>query len=123
MTEGVLPGPSLESQIIFRLASLEATVNTSLHNINEKLDNLQKDFHHKDVNRATQITAVDTRLSSEVKQIYERIDRNSEQVNNRITKLEFFKTEILAKATAAAAVVGLIWVMFGDVVKQLVGVI
>ena len=111
MTEGTLPGPSLESQIIFRLASLEATVDANMKNMNEKLEILAKDFHHRDTNRASQVAALDAKLST-----------RTEILEQRITKVEFFRTELLAKATAAAAVVGLIWVMFGDAVKNLLGV-
>ena len=117
-----LPGPSLESQIIFRLASLEATLSTNLLNLNEKLDTLSKDFHHKDVNRATQIAALDTKFNALKENLEEKIDINKESINQRVTRLEFFRTELLAKATAVAAVVGLIWVIVGDPLKSLLGV-
>jgi hypothetical protein len=122
MTETVLPGPSIESQIIYRLASLEATVNTSLRNIDDKLDTLTRDFHHKDVNRATQIAALDTRITATKELFEKRLEENKEQINQRVTKLEFFRTELLSKSMAVAAVVGLIWVVFGDAAKKLIGV-
>lgn len=117
-----LPGPSLESQIIFRLASLEATMRTSLDSINEKIDNFQKDFHHKHVNTATAITAVDTRLNAVKELMDQKIQDNHREIHERVTKLEFFKTEILAKATALAFGVGLLWMLFGDMVKHAIGV-
>jgi hypothetical protein len=104
MSNDVFPGPSLESQIIFRLASLEAIMTTSLSNINEKLDTLQKDFHHKDVNRATQIAALETRLQAQRELVDKKIEDNNKEIHARVTKLEFFRTELVAKAMAAAAV-------------------
>lgn len=106
-----LPGPSLESQIIFRLASLEATFEANMKNMNEKLETLAKEFHNKDVNRASQVAALDAKLNS-----------TKESLEQRITKLEFFRTELLAKATAAAAVVGLLWVVFGEGLRRLLGI-
>lgn len=121
MNMDTLPGPSLESQIIFRLASLEATMTTSLKGINDKIDTFQKDFHHKHVNTATAITAVDTRLDAIKEQMEKKIEENKKEIHERVTKLEFFKTEILAKAAGVAAVICLVWILLGDTLKRAIG--
>lgn len=117
-----LPGPSLESQIIFRLASLEATLNTSLKGLNEKIDNFQKDFNHKHVNTATAIASVDTRLDAVKEQFEKKLEDNRREIHERVTKLEFFKTEILAKAAALAFGISALWLIFGDALKRALGV-
>lgn len=118
---GNVTGYGLEGQLIYRLASLEATLTNSLKRIDEKIDNFQSDFNHKYTNTAANIAALNVKVELEKETIRKDMQKLEEGFDTRVKQLEFFKTEIVAKAMAAAAVVGLIWAIFGDAFKQTLG--
>lgn len=101
---------NLESQLVYRLASLEATVSSHLKRIDEKIETFQNEINKRHLDVSTDLVAVKARQ-----------DHFEEKFDERIKKLEFFKTELLAKATAAAFGVGLFWMLLGDSIRHLLG--
>lgn len=113
--------PSFENQMIYRLASLEATVTTSLRRIDEKIDSFQKDFHQKHTNQEAKVAAIDAKLEAHKEANREAFLVLEDKYDERIKNLEFFKKELVAKAMAVAAVIGLAWAVFGDAIQSSVG--
>lgn len=120
--DGVLPGPTFEDQMVYRLASLEATLSTSLRRIDEKIDNFQKDFHHRDTNRAAAQAALEARFEAAKEVTNLSINNLKDELDDRVKKLEFFRVELLSKAVGISVIVGLIWVVFGDTVRGALGI-
>ena len=112
---------SFENQMIYRLASLEATVTNSLKRIDEKIDGFQKEFHHKHTNQEAKTAALEAKLEATKENNRLMWEQVRGEYDDRITKLEFFKTELVAKAMAVAAVIGLGWAVFGDLIQNTMG--
>src|SRR5688500_7654327 len=117
-----LPGPSMESQMIYRLASLEATLANSLKRIDEKIDSFQKEFHHRDTNRAAQIAALEVKVETVKEESRKNSRAVQDELDTRVRRLELFRTELLAKAAAVSVLIGAAWVIFSEPLKRLFGV-
>lgn len=97
-------------------------MSNSFKRIDEKIENFQKDFHHRDMNRVAQIAALETKLETIKETQRTSLEATKVEIDQRVKKLELFRTELLSKALGISLAVGAIWVTFGDLIKRALGI-
>lgn len=90
----------ISDQIIYRLATLEATMKGSIQLVNDKLDRMQKDMSEQ---RA-------------------QMSHDIGEMRGRVEILENWQTKITTRVATVGSIAFGLWALFGDAVKHLLGI-
>lgn len=140
---------SMEHQLVYKIASLEATISNSLRRLDEKFDRMQTELHDRHIEAAQQMTAlaasVDSRftikrnridnvekdiiklrneLVKEIETETDKVDAHAraerEAICKRVETLEHWKTVTTTRAGLALGAIVVFWSLFGDSVQAIV---
>ncbi len=131
---------TFENQLIYRLASLEATLTNSLKRIDEKIDRYQTDANQKYTDNAAQIARVAAVLEThkeatraerdKIREDIEkeklaaarRLEEHKIEFQKKIDPIESWRRETMTRVSLIAGLITVGWVLFGDVVQKVLGV-
>lgn len=132
------PFMSLPEQLIYKIAALDAAVQSGFRRLDEKMDRFQSDLHENQIEtndrinrlessvdarfllKRSRIDAVEKRLNA-----IDSIERRIVSVDNLETKieaLENWKTAIVAKFSGILVVLFAAWAVFGNQIRTFIGV-
>ena len=109
---------SLNEQLLYRIASLDASVREGFRRVDERLDRFQSDLHENQIASIQRINEVDTDLQKfkEFKRL--RVDA----LQDRITSLESWKTAVMARVGVMITAVAIIWTVLGPTLRAALGI-
>lgn len=109
---------SLNEQLLYRIASLDASVREGFRRVDERLDRFQSDLHENQIASIQRINEVDTDLQKfkEFKRL--RVDALQE----RIINLESWKTAVMARVGVMITAVAIIWTVLGPTLRNILGI-
>lgn len=90
---------STESQIVYKLARMEAQLEALLTTVKDRFDEIQLKFDKHEKSTMSEIEKLDQRMDS----------------------MEKWKTEIIAKITAISIGIGVVWTLFSGLIKSTFG--
>jgi hypothetical protein len=119
----------LTDQVLYRVASLDASVQTGFRRIDEGMERLRADFHDAQL-------AVNERISKLDKDVHEqlafkraRIDGLvkegagvREKIEGRITALETWQKVMLARASIVFGAIIALWTFIAPTLRNLLGI-
>jgi len=109
---------TVNEQLMYRLAALDASVTQGFRRLDEKMDRFQADLH------ANEIAANDriNKLASDVATRFEFKRARIDQIEKRMTTLETWSQVLMGKvAIAVAALIGL-WTFIAPTVRGILGI-
>lgn len=121
---------SFENQVIHRLASIEAVMDTNFKHMNEKFDRYQTDTHDKFINLSTEVGELRGKLeaksehsANERQKIKDALalKADKEETESRLDGLESFKTQITSKVVGGILVIGAVWAIVGESIGAFIG--
>jgi chaperonin cofactor prefoldin len=141
---------ALENQLVYKIASLEATISNSLRRLDEKFDRLQTELHDRHIDTSNQIatlaSSVESRLTlkrarmdafereiqvvkedarKDCEQTAEKLETKIEVCNKeydkRLTDLEKWQAIIITRGATIGAGILIVWAVFGQYVQDFFG--
>jgi hypothetical protein len=109
---------SLNEQLLYRIASLDASVREGFRRVDERLDRFQSDIHENQIASITRINEVDTDLQKfkEFKRL--RVDG----LEKRIGEMETWSKVMMARVGILITTVAIIWTVLGPTIRTVLGI-
>jgi hypothetical protein len=120
---------TMNEQLMYKLASLDAAVQGGFRRLDEKMDRFQHDLHEGQIQTNDRISELDKEFTAAIRAKRERIDglvKEAEIVKAEYTKrlvaLETWREVAVAKVTMAVGVVVGLWTLVAPAVRGLLGI-
>ena len=109
---------SLNEQLLYRIASLDASVREGFRRVDERLDRFQSDLHENQIASINRINEVDTDLQKfkEFKRL--RVDG----IEKRVGELETWTKVMMARVGILITGVAIIWTVLGPTIRAVLGI-
>ena len=109
---------SLNEQLLYRIASLDASVREGFRRVDERLDRFQSDLHENQITSLNKINEVDTDLQKfkEFKRL--RVD----SIEKRVGEMETWQKVIMARVSVLITAVAIIWTVLGPTLRSILGI-
>lgn len=102
---------SLEEQLLYRLGSLESTLEGHFRLLDEKFESLFRDTASRREELARELMIFKTETN-----------RKEGVAEARITAVEKWQTAMAVRFSVAAAIIVVLWTVFGGAIRQAIGV-
>ena len=130
----------LSDQLIYRIASLDASVQSGFRRLDEKMDRLQTDMHdrHMEINdrvnqldkevsegflrKRNRIDALEARCAEDKRKAEDRYVARCTTVDNRIHDIETWQKVLVARISIVGAAIVVLWTIFGPAIQHTIGV-
>lgn len=109
---------SMTEQLLYKIAALDASVQSGFRRIDEKMDRFQTDLHESQINLNDRINQLDKEFGEAILFKRQRIDA----LEKRINELENAISTAKAQFAAGALVVTIIWTLFGPAIRHVFGI-
>src|SRR5690349_16330442 len=113
---------SLNEQLLYRIASLDASVREGFRRVDERLDRFQSDLHENQIASLQRINEVDTDLQKfkEFKRL--RVDSIEKDLGKRIGDIETWSKVLMARVGVLITGVAIVWTILGPTLRTILGI-
>lgn len=130
----------LQDQLLYKLASLDASVQSGFRRLDEKMDRLQTDMHDRHIEMNDRINQLDKETAESFLRKRERMDRIEEWIrrekqeglqryeercnttDKRLNDIETWQKVLLARVGVAVTALVVIWTLLGPSIRNLLGI-
>lgn len=119
---------SLTEQLLYRIAALDASVNSGFRRIDEKMDRFQTDLHDSQISTNDRINQLDKEVTEAILRKRTRIDELERAIqkqcqldDKRMTEIETWQKVLIARMSVAGALIVGVWTFVAPVLRQAVG--
>ena len=120
---------TVNEQLMYKLASLDAAVQGGFRRLDEKMDRFQTDLHEGQIATNDRINNLDKEFTSAIKAKRERIDMlvaageiEKKALIDRVIKLETWREVALAKVSVGVALIVGLWTFIAPTVRNVLGI-
>lgn len=119
---------NMTEQLLYKIAALDASVQSGFRRIDEKMDRFQTDLHESQINLNDRINQLDKEFGEAILFKRQRIDKLEERqreqceaINHRISQVETWQKILTARMTLAGGVVVAVWTFVAPVIRNAFG--
>lgn len=109
---------SMQEQLMYKLASLEAAMSAGFRRLDEKMDRFQSDLHENQLLTNDRINNLDKEFTEAIAFKRSRIDA----IEKRVGAAETWQQVAMAKMGAVFTFVLLIWTVFAPSIRAIFGI-
>jgi len=116
------PSPlmSMHEQLIYKIAALDASMQSGFRRLDEKMDRFQTDLHDNQIETNDRINRLESETTAHFLLKRQRIDA----LEKRMGETETWQKIAVARTAGAMGIVTVFWLLFGRFVQDLmVGVV
>jgi dGTP triphosphohydrolase len=109
---------TINEQLMYKLAALDASMQSGFRRLDEKMDRFQTDLHQSQIETNDRINELDKEFTEAI--AFRRI--TTEAVSQRVSELEIWSKVLMARIAVGITVLALLWTVFAPTVQHWIGV-
>lgn len=109
---------TVNEQLMYRLAALDASVTSGFRRLDEKMDRFQTDLHESQIETNDRINKIESEYRSAIALKRARIDA----LEKRTTVMETWSQVLMGKVTIAVAAVIMLWTFIAPTIRGILGI-
>lgn len=109
---------TVNEQLMYKLAALDASVNSGFRRLDEKMDRFQSDLHENQIETNDRINKVEVEMNTKFAFKRTRIDA----LEKRVQTLETWSQVLMGKIAIAVTILLLVWTFLAPTVRNILGV-
>jgi hypothetical protein len=120
---------SLGSQLLYRVASLDSTVQQGFRRVDEGMDRLRSDFHEAQLATNDRINNLDKEMHetfalkrARIDGLVEKGNVSKAEIDKRLVELETWKAVAVAKISVLIGILFIAWTFLAPTLRNLLGI-
>lgn len=120
---------TLADQLLYRVASLDATVQSGFRRIDEGMERLRSDFHESQLATNDRINALDKEMHetfafkrARIDNLVEKGEVTKTKFEERISNLETWKAVATARVAVIVGGLFILWTFIAPTIRALIGI-
>lgn len=120
---------SMTDQFLYRLASLDSSVESGFRRLDDNLERLRKDMHDAEIRYNDKINEVDKHARENISRIDVELTNRAKEgrahldkYNNRVTEIETWQKVAVARVSVIMAVIVGLWTFIAPTIRNILGI-
>lgn len=120
---------TMNDQLMYKLASLDAAVTGGFRRLDEKMDRFQTDLHDSQISTNDRISRLDKEFGEAIAAKRARIDSLVKDgdvakrlLEDRLIALETWRHVAMAKISVLMSGIALVWIVFAPTIRDFIGI-
>lgn len=119
----------MNEQLLYKLASLAAEVQSGFRRLDEKMNRFQSDLHESQLSTNDRINALDREFhekilleQNRVTQLEKDLRETKFEQQHNVNELRTWQHVAMAKVGVLTTVIALVWIILGPTLKSIIGI-